>query len=472
MKSKSNLAKNSVIFAISTFGSKILIFLLLPLYTRVLTKEEFGSIDAIISAINLIVPLATLCVGDALLRFGKEKNSDKSVIFSSSFLIYVISVFLVIIVATILKFSLNNENINNYFVYFLVLYIVDALNILLINFAKSQDKIFVVGINGILQTVILVTLNILFLLVFDMGIMGYFLATIISFLVSSIYLFISTKIPKFMGWKKISWPIIKVMLIFSIPILPNAISWWINNMATRYIVIAYLGIGALGILSAAYKIPTILSTIYSVFTQAWQLEIIEEIDSEGVDDYFNQVQSIFTTIMVFLSLGVIIGSQFLGKLIFDKEFIDAVKYIPLLILSTFFGGISVVSGMVFIAKKDTKTLFISTIIGAAISVAIGFILIPKIGLFGATVATAIAYFFIWLIRQIKILKYIRIKKDYSYIFNILIFILACVMITLNNDYFYYVTIFCAIILLFVNYENILIIIKTTFEKARKFLGRA
>lgn len=72
-----------MIFAIGTFSSKVLVFLMLPYYTNILSTGEYGTVDALINVGQLMIPIASVGINNAVIRFGLEKGTDKSSVFSS-----------------------------------------------------------------------------------------------------------------------------------------------------------------------------------------------------------------------------------------------------------------------------------------------------------------------------------------------------------------------------------------------------
>ena len=75
------LSKNIALFSISNFVSKILVFLLVPFYTNVLTTYEYGIADVIQVTLLLLVPMVTLNIGEAALRFGVEEVNNRQSIY-------------------------------------------------------------------------------------------------------------------------------------------------------------------------------------------------------------------------------------------------------------------------------------------------------------------------------------------------------------------------------------------------------
>ena len=78
------LFSNTLIFAVGTFGSKLLVFFLMPLYTHVLTDAEYGTSDLLQQSANLLVPLVSVGMASALIRFGLDKSYDKTSVFSTA----------------------------------------------------------------------------------------------------------------------------------------------------------------------------------------------------------------------------------------------------------------------------------------------------------------------------------------------------------------------------------------------------
>ena len=86
-----DLSKNTVIFTIGNFGSRILSFLLVPLYTYVLSTSEYGTIDIVNTTVQLLIPILTLNVQDSVLRFALDSDYRKEDVISISFRINCIS---------------------------------------------------------------------------------------------------------------------------------------------------------------------------------------------------------------------------------------------------------------------------------------------------------------------------------------------------------------------------------------------
>ena len=90
-KGKYNLLiSNTLLFALGNFGSKFLVFLLVPLYTHALTTDEYGISELVITGTNLLIPFVSLSIQDATLRFALDPNNDKKVVLKNT--VFILSI--------------------------------------------------------------------------------------------------------------------------------------------------------------------------------------------------------------------------------------------------------------------------------------------------------------------------------------------------------------------------------------------
>lgn len=403
------LLKNMGLLTISQFGAKLLSFLLVPLYTSILTTEEYGTFDFFNTTVSLLVPLLTISIMQSVMRFCLDKTNDKQAVFSVGLEI-IIQGFFIFLALTLLNKHLNLIPILNQYTLFLILmYVTSAMNELLSCFARGIDDMIAISISGILSTAVMLGLNILFLVYLDMGIVGYFYANIISIAIAIVFLAVHTKFWKYIRFSSISPALRKHMIIYSTPLILNSIAWWVNNASDRYVVIALCGVAANGIYSVGYKIPNILNMFQTIFNQVWTLSAVKDYDSEDSSGFFSQIYNIYNFLMVFVCAVLIAGDRILARLLYAGDFFTAWQYVPFLMIAIIFGALSGYIGGIFSAVKNSKIYAYSTVIGAVSNIALNFILIMLMGPLGAAVATAASFCIVWGIRLIHLRKYIRIR---------------------------------------------------------------
>lgn len=466
MEKYKELFKNFIALLISNFGSKLLSFLLVPLYTSVLTTSDYGNYDLINITILLLIPILTISISDAVTRFLLEKDSNKKQIISISFRITFYGLAILILLA-IVNYIFNIVNvINIYFVFFVLLYIVNVFYQLIQNIAKGFDKIKELAISGFLCSVLMVILNLVFLLGLKLGLVGYFLANIIAIGFSTLYLFVRLKIYKYINIKNVDKNIQKEMVNYSKPMIFNAIGWWINNASDRYIVTYFCGASENGIYSVGYKIPSILTSLQNIFNQAWTISAIQNYDDKEKNDYFEKIYSSYNTLMVLACSILIIFTKFIAKILYKNEFYLAWKYTPFLLISVVLGATSGIIGGIFAAEKNTKIISSTTMLGAIINTILNVVLVMIFGPIGATFSTMVAFLLVWIIRFIKMQKYLKlniniIRDTFSYA---ILLLQGIIILIINNYYSYFINIALLILLIMINSTEIKDIIKKFYNK--------
>lgn len=425
------LAKNTLLFTISSFGSKILVFFLVPLYTSVLTTAEYGVADIISTSASLLTYVFTLDIASSVLRFAIEQKENQY-----RFLAYGIRVLMAgsTIFAAVLFgiYYLRAIQWENYCYFFLFLnYFVLALNALLSNYLRAIDRVKEVAVSGIIMTMATIGTNIVLLLFLKMGLLGYLIAVSFGSLASSAYCLIVIRQPMSrLLFDCCEKKVRREMRQYSIPLIFNGVAWGLNNSLDKYIVIWMSGMAENGILSVAYKIPTLLTTFHIIFAQAWNLSAIKEFDKEDKDGFFSNTYVTYNAALVIVCSGLILLNIPIAKMLFAKDFFAAWQYSSVLLLSSLFSALSGILGSVFAAVKDSKVFAISTVTAFIINAILNVVLIHYMGTIGAAIATAVSFFVVWLIRFIYTRKYINwkinIKKD------MVAYLLLCAQIVLEH----------------------------------------
>lgn len=413
------LAGNTLIFGICNFTSKLLVFFMLPVYTSVLSREEFGTSDLISSTVSLLAPILTIAISEACMRFALDKTRNVKQVFSIGVKILLLGCLLFLLLGPILN---KFPGIKGHYELFALLFITTIINSFFNYFGRGTQKVKIVGIAGIVSAFTAVGCNLLFLLVFRWGVKGYLLSMIISHVTASITLLIGGRM-----WHYLSWdtpiPLIKEMTKYSVPLVPNKLSWWITHISNRYVLNHFCGVADVGIYSAASRMPAIIDTFRGIFIEAWQLSMITEYEKKDSDVFFNNIFRAYNVFMLLITTLLIQCSKTFGYILYAQEFRSAWQYAPLLLLSVFFGSLVAFYSPIYLAHKKTNRLFIFTLVGAILTIIFNFLLVPALGISGAAVASVISYFCIYLSMAIDSRKFIKLTSD-SILFKISYLLLA------------------------------------------------
>lgn len=197
---------------------------------------------------------------------------------------------------------------------------------------------------------------------------------------------------------------LKVMLKYSVPLIPNALMWWIYGASDKLIITYYLGVGATGVFAIAKKLPTLIDTFHSIFNQAWQISAIQENDSSNVKEFTSNVYKMYFTCMVLVVGGLLTIARPFVIYILSDSYESTWLYIPFLLLAV---GCSCLSGFLsanLIAAEQTSQIFKTTVIGAVINTILNFLLIPTLGLNGGATATFLGFLVVLKIRENLLIK--------------------------------------------------------------------
>lgn len=422
------LIKNVGLLTISNFSSKILVFLLVPLYTSVLSTSEYGIYDLIVSTVGLLYPILTLNIVDALMRFTMDDTYSKKKVISLGLKYIIFSIFSIIVI----NCGLHVLKIwNGQLIFFLLYYISYALNQFFIQLAKGLEKVQDMAIAGVISTLATLIFNILFLLVFKWKLNGFFIANILSQVISVIYLFLRIRLLQYIDFSKSEKKIEKEMLLYCTPLIATTLGWWANNTLDKYAVTLLCGASANGLLAVSYKIPSILNTVQSIFIQAWQISAIKEYGEKDSKKFYGSTFSTINLIMCGVCAGLILLTRPLATILYVNNFYVAWKFVPFLLISSVLNCAAGLLGPILSAKKDTQIMMWSAIIGAAINLVLNLGLIPLIGTQGATIATVASSLVIYVVRRYGVGKDIIITDKYYWLW-ILLMAQAIIEVTIGN----------------------------------------
>lgn len=472
MKSNSKkLLKNIGLLTISNFGSKIMIFLLVPLYTRMLSTSDYGIYDMYITTISLLTPILTLNITDAVMRFLMDNENDKKHVLTIGFKITILSIICCSLIVSFNHYFHIISIFSRYSIFFILYYTVNILYILVTQYTKGIEQVKHFAIAGFLNSFFMLALNVIFLVVLKFGLEGYFIANILSLAIPTLYLVIKLKIFKEISFKAKNVEMKKAMLKYSIPIVFNTIGWWITNVSDRYIITYLIGVSATGIYSVAYKLPSILNSIQTIFSQAWNISVVKAYRDKDFD-FINNIYNIYNTVLVFICSFLTILVRILAKILFANEFYFAWKYAPFLMLSVVFGSLSGFLGGIFSANKNSKIFGVSTIIGAIINIILNVLLINIIDVYGAAIATLISYVVVWIIRLVTVTKLIEFKFKKKSILLYIILLLQAIIINLKTNLLviYAINLLLFFILIILNFSDLkkaFLKLYCTFTQKRK-----
>lgn len=423
---ETKLVKNTIIYTISNFGSKILTFLIVPLYTFYLSTAEFGTYDMVISIVNLLAPMCVLAIHEGLLRWLLKSDEKHEEILGSGLSLLILFVGVSDLLVYIVCRLLNWE----YTFVFIILMTATALHTSFQFVARGEKRNKVFAISGVIYTIVMLALNVLFIVYFRWGVNGMLWSMAIAHICVIVYLLWMLRDRLHFKQMRFKKELAIAMLSYSIMLVPNNISWWVMNASDRIMLTAMVGVATTGIFSLAHKFPSIVTILHTLFYQAWQEQAVLEYDSASRDSYYTKVFNHYMRLACCAVAVLIPLSKLLIMYCMDRSYMDSFQYVGLLYLGSLFSSFSGFYGTGYISAKDTKGAMKTTIIGAVINFLVNLFLIPVIGIWAACLSTVCGNLIVWIIRIKNTRKYFHISvewKTFAVIMfvNVLFTIAAC-----------------------------------------------
>ena len=433
MNKNKELVKNTIIIFIGKFCTQFITLLLLPLYTHFLSTEDYGYIDLIQTYLTFFIPLILLKIDAGIFRFlidARKSEEEKNKIITNGIFI----MFVELIISTIL-FAVAVKIFSIKYSILIVMNLI-SLSVLtfLLQIVRGIGKNKQYSFSSIIAAIVTIVLNLIFLVGFHKNGKYVLIASLISNIICTIYLLIVNKILKNVKIKYIDKKLIKDLLKYSIPMIPNELSWWIVHVSDRTIISYALGVAANGIYSVSCKFSNILSSIFNIFNLSWQESAALHINDTDKDEFFSNVINKVFNLFICFCIGILACLPFVFELLIKDSYREAYKYVPILLLANIFSVLIGLIGSIYVAKKMTKEVAKTTMIAAIINLTIDIALIKVIGIYAAAISTLVSYMLLAIYRYIDVQKYVKVKIPIkNIVVNSIIFILVVVLYLYNNS---------------------------------------
>lgn len=428
MDESRRLIKNTGIIAIGNLSTRLISFLLLPLYTALLTKSEYGNMDYIVTIATFCVPFVSLLMDESIFRFliDCKTDEDRNSVITNSVIICICGIIVFSALGIPIMRVLHYEYTYYATIYIVLIVIQGMVSALLRGTGRTDQFALFNFIAGALQIV----LNVLFIAVFHLGLKGMLYAALLSRILCICFFVIRFKLWVYLHFKRIDINVSKEMVKYSLPLIPNKISWTIINLSDRIIIMNILGSDATGVYAVAHKFPNLMDTIYGFFYQSWKESSARVVSTSDQDVFYNFVYHYLCRFMASIVLLMTAFMPLVFKIMINTTYSEAILYVPILLLATYFSNMSGFYGGIFTAYKDTGIMGITTVVAALINLIVHFVLISKVGMYAAAVSTLLANIVVFVYRRIKTEKYVHLKEDKFYIISFLI----CISIVFSMFY--------------------------------------
>ena len=409
MNQKKQLMKNTIIIAIGKLSTQIISYLLLPLYTSQLDPSEYGNYDFICTLSVFLCPIITLLMEESMFRYlidADSKVQRKKIITQTIIYTFFGTVLFTIIAALIMGFGTDYTPM---YITAIITFVISNILIGLSNaLSRGLGKIKLYSVSNFILGISTIILNIVFILALNAGAEGLLWANTIANAFTAIVILAILKLPKYIG--KIDKPLMKDMIKYSVPLVPNSISWSIINMSDRIILTQMVSSAANGIYAMANKFPNIINVLYGYFYTAWKESAAKIVKEDNKNQYYNSIYHDAKRFLYAITICLIAVMPFAFPIFINEAYDEAYVYIPIVMIATYYSNLSSFYGGIFSAYKDTKIMGTTTIVAAVINLVIDLLLVNWLKIYAACFSTLIANLIVYFYRKKKLKKYLKLKE--------------------------------------------------------------
>lgn len=400
------LIGNFSTFAVANLATQLVAFVMIPFYTRSLSPAQFGVVDLVNVALALTIPLATASIADSVFRFQMVPDyRGRGVLLNGGAIAAVGSL------VTLLMFlgaRLFWPDVP--WIAVLVLFAQVAQS-LLSQFARATDRVRWFAAGGVIQAGVLALSNLVLMGFLGLAVDGYIISLAAASAFTALVLFMATRAFREISTTRVDRALMSQMLTYSVPLIPNTLLWWIFTSAGRFTLLLFGGTATVGVYAVSMRIPTLLSVVTVVFTQAWQITAVERFDGTRENRLFDRVLAVYQAVLFVMFGLVLIAVRPVVELLAPADYGLAWVPVPFLLLGVVFLGLSSFFGVIYTAAMRTSGAMITSLAGAAACILANLVLVPMFGPVGAGVATLLAYVVLWLFRLFDTRRYLVVNVD-------------------------------------------------------------
>lgn len=403
-----SLARNTAILSVGTLLSKLVSFFMVRFYTGVLSPAEYGIGDLLITTVSLLMPFVSLGISEGVFRFLPEYPGAKKSVFSIG--IYTVAAGSLLLAALLPLLGLS-ESFRGYLPLLAFMTVAACCHCVCEQYVRAEGNTLLYAKQGLMNTLLVVSLNILLLTVFRLGVTGYALSVGTADLLCTLYLVLRRRLWRFLT-RRPDRRLLRKMLRYSIPLIPTTVFWWITGVSDRYMLASMLGSEANGIYTVANKLPTMLTLLSGVLMQAWQYSAVSEAKSSLTEQtrFYGNVWTALLSVLLFVCSAMIAVSEIGIRLLADAAYYEAWRYMPVLCCAMLFCAFTSFMGSVYTVTRKSSLSLWTSLLGAGMNILLNAVLIPSpLGIYGAALATFLSYFVVFAVRAANARSYIPFR---------------------------------------------------------------
>lgn len=450
-----NLAKNTAILTIGMICTQGLGFFLLPLYTSVLNTSEYGIYDLLITYGTLLLPIVGGQYEQGLFRFMLDCRNEKEKI--SQLFSTILAADLIHILFYVILLKLLNGIHRIDYLPFLMLYVcLQVIYTLMQQFVRGLGKSSVYAMANFLSAGMTIILNVALLVIIRIGLSGMFLSVLISYALAILYMCICVQPWQYFSLQKIKKDTLYSIRKYSLPLIPNNLSWWIVNVSDRTIITYFLGLNFTGIYTVANKFSNVFITVYNVFNVSWTETVALYYENDDRDIFLSEMITVMYRLFSSMCFCIVACMPFVFPLLVNRSYHAGYDQILILMYAMLLRVVVGLYSCIYVAMKDSRKIAATSAMAAGINILVNVVLIGKIGIYAASISTFIAFGAMAIIRYLDINKNMAVHIERKTLqLSILIAVVMALIYYTKNFYLNIVMLILSIMYAFVMNKRLL-----------------
>ena len=388
--------KGSAILILSNMIIKGINFLLLPLYTKYLTPELLGVSDTITTLTSMVFPLLVMGLdgGFSAFYFDERTEAYQKKVFNTVWFTLLIAGIVPVLLACLSKpISVLMFGSPDYVFLVGIAMISVSMNLWYLPFSiyvRMENRMTAFAIINFIASLSMILLNVVFLSVLEIGVYALISSTAAINLIQLIlYLRLGRILPQKSFYDK---KLIRPMLKYSLPLVPNVVAVWILTMSDRYIILHFCGEWDVGLYGIATRCATVISFIANGVYMAYTTYAYDKKDDADAPKQYSRILNAFNfAILLVCFTGSIFGKEIV-LLMTEDAYSGAYLMVAPLLYSQLLYGINTIVGYAIGFVKKSKYILLATSFGAVANVILNILLIPQFSVVAAAYTTLISFF--------------------------------------------------------------------------------
>ena len=454
MAKELSLSKLTLLYTAGNLASKVLGFAMFFVYTFYISRDKVGYLDLVSTTSGWMAPIIALQIYDSVFRWLINSNDEitiNNVVSNSIFILFVSLLFFTC--AYLISFYFFKIE---YPVLIYAFFVLQTLYPVALQFSRGLGKNMVYVLSGVIGSLAYAITTIIVLPILHLQVEGVLFANILALLIPLLFIGIKMNFLKYFDRSLINLEFTKSLLSYSLPLIPNTLSWWAISSIDRYIILFYLGVSYNGLFAVALKFPSILMMMCSIFYMAWQEKAIKSYHNENKNSYYSEVFSKYFTILFSVIAVLIAVSKPMFRYIVQSTYYEAWKFLPFMYIAVGFQSLSSFYGTGYLSSKNTKGALTTTIFGLIATILFNLLLTKRYALIGTSISLLTGYLTMFLIRVYNTKKYFVIKLPLNKMFVLFTVITIVSLCTISENLIILIlnALFAIIFLLLINKEII------------------